>query len=119
MIDTFRTGTFSCVMDSYDYQKALDELLPSVASEKVDKGGYMILRPDSGDQVEVVLMALRCFICIFGNQISSFKYDGYIYIYNNDNNNKHSQSIKYVYMYVLELQRKFLDVVKIKKVIKL
>lgn len=35
---------------------ALSEVLPSVAAKKVDKGGYLVLRPDSGDPKEAVLM---------------------------------------------------------------
>jgi hypothetical protein len=31
-------------------------VLPSIAAEKVAAGGFMVLRPDSGDPVEVVLM---------------------------------------------------------------
>jgi hypothetical protein len=36
--------------------QALSEVLPSVASRKLQRGGYMILRPDSGDPTEAVLM---------------------------------------------------------------
>lgn len=39
--------------------QALDEVLPCIASKKVGKGGYMVLRPDSGDPTEAVLM-VRC-----------------------------------------------------------
>lgn len=55
MISHFGKGTFACVMDSYDYVGALEQVLPSVAKEKVGKGGYLVLRPDSGDPVEAVL----------------------------------------------------------------
>lgn len=59
MISNFGEGVFACVMDSYDYQRALDSVLPSVASFKLEKGGFLVLRPDSGDIVESVLMGLR------------------------------------------------------------
>ena len=55
MISKFGSGVFACVMDSYDYVKALETVLPSVAKEKVNEGGFMVLRPDSGDPVEAVL----------------------------------------------------------------
>ncbi|RUS22413.1 Quinolinate phosphoribosyl transferase [Endogone sp. FLAS-F59071] len=55
MIDRFGIGVFACVMDSYDYANALDKILPSIYAEKIDKGGFMVLRPDSGDQVETVI----------------------------------------------------------------
>ena len=59
MITEFGQGVFACVMDSYDYQKALDTVLPQVASFKLEKGGFLVLRPDSGDIVESVLAGLR------------------------------------------------------------
>lgn len=55
MIAQFGEGAFACVMDSYDYIAALEKVLPSIKSEKVGKGGYMVLRPDSGDPTEAVL----------------------------------------------------------------
>ena len=53
-------GVYACVMDSYDYAQALSRLLPVVANKKLEKGGFIVLRPDSGDPIETVLMALRC-----------------------------------------------------------
>lgn len=45
---------------SFNFEmQALEEVLPSIASKKVGAGGYMVLRPDSGDPVEAVLMALH------------------------------------------------------------
>jgi nicotinic acid phosphoribosyltransferase len=46
-------------MDSYDYSNALNKILPSISKQKLDKGGFMVLRPDSGDPVEAVLMGLK------------------------------------------------------------
>lgn len=59
IIDVFGDDIFACVMDSYDYAAALDSILPSIAAVKVKKGGFMVLRPDSGDPTTVVLQALR------------------------------------------------------------
>lgn len=58
-IDRFGHGVYACVMDSFDYASALENIVPAIASKKLEKGGYLVLRPDSGDQVEVILMALR------------------------------------------------------------
>eukprot|EP01125_Pyxidicula_operculata_P021403 TRINITY_DN822_c0_g1_i1.p1 TRINITY_DN822_c0_g1~~TRINITY_DN822_c0_g1_i1.p1 ORF type:complete len:491 (+),score=96.17 TRINITY_DN822_c0_g1_i1:1528-3000(+) len=49
---------FACVMDSYDYQNALDNVLGEILKEKNEKGGIMVLRPDSGDPVEAVMQGL-------------------------------------------------------------
>ncbi len=37
MIERFGTGVFAIVMDSYDYSAALEQVLPSVATKKVQK----------------------------------------------------------------------------------
>jgi len=59
LIDKYGTGIYSCVLDSYDYNKALSELLPSIKQRKLDQGGVFIIRPDSGDPVKTVLDALK------------------------------------------------------------
>ena len=74
MIENFGAGVFACVMDSYDYAEALESILPTVAKEKIAKGGYMVLRPDSGDPTTVVLMALRAAERVFGSDVNSKGY---------------------------------------------
>ena len=48
------------IQAQWDDLQALSKVLPVVAKQKLAAGGYMILRPDSGDPVEAVLLALRC-----------------------------------------------------------
>ena len=74
MMDTFGSGVYACVMDSYDYAQALTRLLPVVASKKLEKGGFLVLRPDSGDPVETVLMALRAARKVFGSTTNAKGY---------------------------------------------
>ncbi|KAJ9049782.1 hypothetical protein DSO57_1021004 [Entomophthora muscae] len=66
LIENYGSGVFACVMDSYDYAHALASLLPEVAPHKLEKGGFLVLRPDSGDPIETVLMALRAAEKVFG-----------------------------------------------------
>ncbi|KAJ2724076.1 hypothetical protein GGI07_002197 [Coemansia sp. Benny D115] len=68
LLDEYGDGTVACVMDSYDYARALKEVLPAVAEKKLEKGGYLVIRPDSGDQVEAVLMGLDAAARVFGTQ---------------------------------------------------
>lgn len=70
MIDTYGEGVFACVMDSYDYANALDNIVPSLAEKKVKKGGFMVYRPDSGDPVEAVLMGLNAAEKTFGATVN-------------------------------------------------
>lgn len=74
MIQHFGQGVYACVMDSYDYQKALDTILPSVASFKLEKGGFLVLRPDSGDICESVLQGLRAAEKVFGVDVNQKGY---------------------------------------------
>ncbi len=50
--------------------QALSEVLPSVAQAKVGAGGFMVLRPDSGDPVEAVIMALEAAEKVFGVDVN-------------------------------------------------
>ena len=59
MIEIYGSDIYAFVMDSYDYVNALERLLPALARYKLDRGGMLILRPDSGEPVDVVLKALR------------------------------------------------------------
>jgi nicotinamide phosphoribosyltransferase len=61
MIDKFggENAVMAIVMDSYDYDNALTKVLPAVAEKHKQKGGTMVLRPDSGDPVECILSALE------------------------------------------------------------
>ncbi|CAG8567686.1 7188_t:CDS:10 [Diversispora eburnea] len=53
LITHFGNGAFACVMDTFSYVNALENIVPAIASQKIEKGGFMVIRPDSGDQVEV------------------------------------------------------------------
>ncbi|KAI8923441.1 nicotinate phosphoribosyltransferase family-domain-containing protein [Entophlyctis helioformis] len=74
LLEQFGSGVCACVMDSYDYTAALEKVLPSVAAIKVEKGGFLVLRPDSGEPVEVVLQALRAADSIFGSDVNQKGY---------------------------------------------
>lgn len=74
LLENFGSGVCACVMDSYDYKAALEKLLPVVAELKVKKGGFLVLRPDSGDPVEVVMMALKAAEKVFGASVNKKGY---------------------------------------------
>jgi nicotinic acid phosphoribosyltransferase len=74
LLDLYGGGICACVMDSYDYTFALEEILPSIKKEKLSKGGLLVLRPDSGDPVAVVLQALRAAEKTFGYTLNSKGY---------------------------------------------
>jgi hypothetical protein len=55
---------------SYDYEHALSAILPTVAAKKLAKGGFLVLRPDSGDAVQTVVMGLRAAEEVFGCDVN-------------------------------------------------
>ncbi|KNE67674.1 hypothetical protein AMAG_12410 [Allomyces macrogynus ATCC 38327] len=71
LLDKFGEGVVACVMDSYDYVRALEKVLPAIKSVKLQKGGFLVLRPDSGDPVETVLQALHAAESTLGTTINS------------------------------------------------
>lgn len=73
-IEHYGEGLYACVMDSYDYDNALDNVLPKVKDAKLAKGGTIVLRPDSGDPVQQVLKGLRAADKTFGHTINGKGY---------------------------------------------
>lgn len=59
MIDKFGSGLFATVMDSYDYDNALNKVVGQVKDEKEKKDGFWVFRPDSGDPTEAIIKALK------------------------------------------------------------
>ncbi|KAJ1794942.1 hypothetical protein LPJ59_004432, partial [Coemansia sp. RSA 2399] len=70
-IESFGDGVYACVMDSYDYVRALAEVLPAVAQRKLERGGFLVIRPDSGDQIDAVLQGLRAADKVFGSTVNA------------------------------------------------
>ncbi|KAJ2517617.1 hypothetical protein GGI11_003105, partial [Coemansia sp. RSA 2049] len=69
-IEEYGDGVYACVMDSYDYARVLSDILPVVAEKKLEKGGFLVIRPDSGDQVGVVLQGLYAADKVFGSTVN-------------------------------------------------
>ncbi|KAJ3144657.1 hypothetical protein HDU89_008103 [Geranomyces variabilis] len=74
LLNNYGHGVCACVMDSYDYVNALENVLPAVAKHKLEKGGFLVLRPDSGDPVEVVMQGLFAIEKVFGTTLNSKGY---------------------------------------------
>ena len=71
MITHFGNGIYACVMDSYDYERAINEVLPKCAPKIKEKNGTIVLRPDSGDPVEQVIKGLIAADNVFGHTLNS------------------------------------------------
>jgi nicotinamide phosphoribosyltransferase len=77
LIHEYPDQPIACVMDSYNYDHALEVILPKV-KDKIGNGTFVI-RPDSGDSVIQVLKALRAAVAAgFGRE--EVEVDGKKYI---------------------------------------
>lgn len=61
---------FSMVSDSYDYWNMVNNIIPSLKKEILEHNGYLGIRGDSGDPVEVVTQTVFKFWEIFGGYIN-------------------------------------------------
>jgi nicotinamide phosphoribosyltransferase len=54
MTETYPTGIFSCVLDTWDFFKVLTEMLPALKDQIMSRDGKFVVRPDSGDPVDII-----------------------------------------------------------------
>lgn len=54
LTEIYPNNSFSMVSDSYDYWRLVTELLPQCKTEIENHNGYLAIRGDSGDPVEVI-----------------------------------------------------------------
>lgn len=54
LTEIYPNNGYSMVSDSYDYWNLVDNILPSLKEEILSHGGYLGVRGDSGDPVEIV-----------------------------------------------------------------
>ena len=64
-----RSSWFLWCIDRYDYERAIFDILPTLVDFKVEKGGFIVLRPDSGDPVEAVMLGLEAAEKAFGSSM--------------------------------------------------
>jgi nicotinamide phosphoribosyltransferase len=54
LMETFPTGILSVVSDTWDLWKVLTEYLPQLKEEILSRDGKLVIRPDSGDPVDII-----------------------------------------------------------------
>lgn len=52
--DVYPNGLVSIVSDTWDFWKVVDEYLPVLKSEIMSRDGKVVIRPDSGDPVDII-----------------------------------------------------------------
>lgn len=74
LTEIYPNTSFSAVLDSYDYWNVIDNILPKLKKEIMEHNGYMLMRGDSGDCVEVVTKTVFKLWEEFGGTINSKGY---------------------------------------------
>ena len=83
LIEQYPGQVIACVMDSYNYDYALDVLLPKIKELIEEKKCIFVIRPDSGDPVVQVLKALRAAVkAKFSQEIVTIESQSYIVLKN-------------------------------------
>lgn len=74
LTETYPYASFSMVSDTYDYWNMVDNILPSLKKEIMEHKGTLFVRPDSGDQFEVVTKTVEKLWMTFGGSLNSKGY---------------------------------------------
>ena len=54
LLDLYPTGIFSVVSDTYDFWNVVSNVLPQLKDRIMSRDGKLVIRPDSGDPVDIV-----------------------------------------------------------------
>lgn len=68
------TGILSLVSDTYDYNRVIEEILPSLHKEIMERDGKLVVRPDSGNIKETLLYTLHHLYDSFGGTTNTKGY---------------------------------------------
>lgn len=72
--DLYPNTSFSMVSDTYDYWSMINDILPQVKEDIMKHNGKLLVRPDSGDIVEISVKTVEKLWEIFGGTINSKGY---------------------------------------------
>lgn len=74
LTEIYPNASFSMVSDTYDYWNLVDNILPTLKDEIMTHNGKLLVRPDSGDIVEISIETIKHLWNIFGGTINSKGY---------------------------------------------
>ena len=70
----YKDTSFSYVSDSFDYWGLVNDTLPKLKKEIMEHNGKFLVRPDSGDIVEISVKTVQKLYEIFGGSVNSKGY---------------------------------------------
>lgn len=74
LTDTYKNTSFSYVSDSFDYWGLINDTLPKLKEEILNHNGKFLVRPDSGDIVEISVKTVQKLWDLFGGSINKKGY---------------------------------------------
>ena len=74
LTEVYPSGNFSAVCDSYDYWNIIDNVLPSLKDEILNRDGILFVRGDSGNPIDIVCETVEHLWNSFGGIINSKGY---------------------------------------------
>jgi len=72
--EIYPANGFSMVSDSYDYWNMVDNIIPACKEDIMKHGGYIGIRGDSGDPVEITTETVKRLWGIFGGSVNTKGY---------------------------------------------
>ena len=74
LTEIYPNTSFSMVSDTYDYWNLVENIIPSLKDEILMHNGTLLIRPDSGDQFEVVTKTMTSLWNTFGGETNTKGY---------------------------------------------
>jgi nicotinamide phosphoribosyltransferase len=71
LTEIYPKGIVSIVSDTWDLWQVVDEFLPILKEEILARDGKLVIRPDSGDPVEIILKTIPKLWQVFGGTINN------------------------------------------------
>lgn len=78
LLNQFPTGILSVVSDSFDLWKVCTEYLPQLKEQILSRDGKLVIRPDSGDPVDIICGEEHSILVFKNNETPHPKYKGVI-----------------------------------------
>ena len=74
LTELYPNSSFSMVSDTYDYWNMVKNIIPSLKEEIMNHNGKLLIRPDSGDMVEITIETIQFLWNTFGGTVNSKGY---------------------------------------------
>jgi len=73
-LELYPEGIVSIVSDTWDYFNVIENYLPRLKDKIMSRNGKVVIRPDSGDPVDIILKSIPILDKVFGHTINSKGY---------------------------------------------